>query len=430
MALDNTVLFGYGPGLSDFTINLPILRIIRSGKAMVGVFFVLSGYVLTVSPARYFGSPEQAGQLYTCIALAALKRPLRLFLPSIVVTFIVLALVILGIYPSEEEFNSLPAGLVVPSVIRQDTVSKQIMDWLGFVFCKLTNPWAWTEDLFANPHDSYYGTHLWTIQAEFRCSVIMLAIMGCCSLIRRALRRVVGASMLLYCAAWSRWDLTLFLVGMNMAIWDRQHDAQHRKDMAMGIDNASDMNFVDLPILASGQCHRTWQRYLARGMRYHVVPSLTMMIGLWMASFPDEQAGQALGYGLLSSIWPAPACWQSLGAAAIVWSAGRTGVVRGLLSSKATQYLGTLSFPLYLIHLPFLELAGWRIQMSGQEQIARFAAALGVTTSWPWHLAGNVLGYLAVTSILLCISDIASRAIDQPIQRFLRNLVSVASETA
>lgn len=208
MGFDRTLLQGYGPGLSSSLTSLPIIRIFRSGRSMVRIFFVLSGYVLTASPAKrmHLESKDAAGQAHRAIATATLKRPLRLFIPPVATTFLVMLLLSMGLYPTAAQLETLPAHPHVQTIIHQSTFLAQLSDWFVFVFTILTNPWVWEEDSSTVPNVSYYGSHLWTIQTEFRCSMVIFAVLTGLIRLKTSLGRYFLCALLFsYCMVWARW---------------------------------------------------------------------------------------------------------------------------------------------------------------------------------------------------------------------------------
>ncbi|KAK1565908.1 uncharacterized protein LY79DRAFT_585135 [Colletotrichum navitas] len=155
MALDRTILLGYIPGISDVWYNYPVLRLFRSGKAMVRIFFVLiSGYALTVSPSKHYNRLSASDKLHRTLATAMLKRPFRLFFPPLVTTSVVMVVAAAGLFPTAKSMEALPAHLPVQSVFLKSSFLEQSADWMGFVTHKLINPWAWAGNLYADEHDS------------------------------------------------------------------------------------------------------------------------------------------------------------------------------------------------------------------------------------------------------------------------------------
>lgn len=102
---------GYIVGSKNTSIwQLPMIRFAYSGAAMVSIFFIVSGYVLT---HRYIQKMYQQEylSLYTSLTSLTFRRALRLFLPS-------LASCILA-------FFCTSIGIVVPPTKTHHHVSRQ-----------------------------------------------------------------------------------------------------------------------------------------------------------------------------------------------------------------------------------------------------------------------------------------------------------------
>ncbi|KAG8170198.1 hypothetical protein KVR01_000943 [Diaporthe batatas] len=414
MTIDRTTLLGFVPGVSDEFYNLPILRLFRSGKAMVRIFFVLSGYALSLSPASHLDQPASAGRLQRRLAVAALKRPLRLFLPPLATTFVVLLSVLAGLFPTARSLGALPAHLLMQTVARKSSAWAQALDWVGFVTHKLVNPWDWVENLYAGERDSYYGPHLWTIQTEFRCSMILFSVLAGISALRRpAARHLVVGLLTVYAGCWGRWDVALFFAGMHLCIIDT---ARQRRD--------TDALLVTVRSHASGQATQKGlrRREVLLRVASRAAPSSLLFVGLWTLSYPDDKADQALGFVLLSRVCSSPDFWQSLGAVSVLWSTSRLQVAKRQLCSAPLQYLGSLSFSLYLVHYPFLEIMGWHFYLLCREYVASASIMADMSPAGA-GLVGNLFGFVTITPVLLWLSDLTMRLLDLPTQGLVSWLV-------
>jgi peptidoglycan/LPS O-acetylase OafA/YrhL len=124
---------------------------------MVDVFFVISGYVLSVKLLKLIRA-QDADRLLQHFTSSIFRRYMRLFLLSILISFISMLLV--------KQFwrNEWT------SITRFDTFSEQFLDWLLETF-RFANPFAcitgfWTAD--SSMFENKYDTPLWTIPVEVR----------------------------------------------------------------------------------------------------------------------------------------------------------------------------------------------------------------------------------------------------------------------
>jgi hypothetical protein len=77
-----------GPeGSHNWFFQLPLIRVVHSGRFMVAIFFVISGYVLSYRSLKLAREGKQV-ELLDSLASSVFRRWLRLHLPVIVSTFI------------------------------------------------------------------------------------------------------------------------------------------------------------------------------------------------------------------------------------------------------------------------------------------------------------------------------------------------------
>ena len=88
---------------------------------------------------------------------------------------------------------------------------------------------------------------------------------------------------------------------------------------------------------------------------------------LFLLSYPDAAGHATPGYVTLTHY--IPTCftqkhrfWPTIGAVLIIWSACRLGVLRNRAFCFAPiQYLGKISFPLYVMHGPIIHTLGYSV---------------------------------------------------------------------
>ncbi|KZL81767.1 acyltransferase [Colletotrichum incanum] len=406
MALEGKRLrHGYGPHNSSL-LSLPVLRLVRhSGPAMVSIFFAISGYVLSVGPLRH-ARRRQWDKLLAYISGAVLTRPIRLFLPSILLTVASLVLACLGYYelsaremcpppspPSSSYSQECDFYPVTPPHLA--SVRDQVADWFGFVVRDLANPWDWEAGL--RPA-SAYGLHLWTVGAELRCSMALFAVLATLLPCPQFLVRAgLWLALLVFCALWQRWDMVAFLAGLGLAVGDAD-------------ENDNDTQQDDGGLLESGTSQndhvpgRSGASLTATAIR-RLIPNVSLLASLWLCSYPDVGGHEAWGFRLLASISSDRKLWHTSGAALMLWSTRRVRFIRHLLSSFIMiQFLGRISFALYLVHEPLLQVWGWPWARSW--------------SGAPWAL--TVLVFIAETCTLLCLASVTWAIVDQRVLRMVK----------
>ncbi|KAI9785212.1 MAG: hypothetical protein M1839_000850 [Geoglossum umbratile] len=203
---------GYASSETDYhLVQLPFIRLLVSGPAMVSIFFLVSGYSLSVGPLRELQNGS-SGRSLDRTASAIFRRPIRLFLPSIVSTFIVMACVSLGLYTRGDKLRieENQPGFREDNPWIFHSPWEQLWDW-----AEQTARWLmiWRFD-----HGNHsYDCHLWTIPVEFRCSLILFLALASIANSRASARVLILLSMVAYCHVTGFWEGWLFFAGSLLA---------------------------------------------------------------------------------------------------------------------------------------------------------------------------------------------------------------------
>ena len=76
-----SIWYGYGVGQNFGLHQLPVVRAFFDGSSMVFLFYIVSGYVLSLKPLTFIKRGE-FGRAFQVLSSSALCRPIRLFLPT------------------------------------------------------------------------------------------------------------------------------------------------------------------------------------------------------------------------------------------------------------------------------------------------------------------------------------------------------------
>lgn len=148
-----------GPGEFMSPLRLPFIRLLFSGDAMVSIFYLVSGFVLSIKPVKLM----QAGAyetLFISVSSAGFRRGIRLFLPCFVSTFIILICIRLGLFEQTRDFatdTSVFGGSLEWHMYRTDSLWEQIQSWLQQSW-NFVHVWEWF-NLYAG--NTGYDVHLW-----------------------------------------------------------------------------------------------------------------------------------------------------------------------------------------------------------------------------------------------------------------------------
>ncbi|KAH7140729.1 acyltransferase 3 [Dactylonectria macrodidyma] len=329
-------------------MRLPILRLLYAGRPSVSVFFVVSGYALSYRAVKLMRS-RNTEELYTSMSSMIFRRAIRLYLPTFTSTGLVVVFLRLGFYESTRVFSADHANLrnaLLPYRPRFESAWAQWMDWAEVCFHSIV-PFSWNPQDGLNKYDSY----LWTIPIEYRGSIyLFLIILGTAHL--RTTYRLLTLMMIIWITYLkARWDFLLFLYGMAIAEWDHirgAHTTHH--DVSQGEKKEL------------GDSRRTFIR--------QSIWNLISIIGLFLLSQPPTRSEVTPGWVTLTAMipdgWDSPGTeraryWQQFGAGIFVLAVGHSKFWLRVYNSAIIQYLGNISYALYLVHGILLRWAAHRI---------------------------------------------------------------------
>ncbi|CAD0093820.1 unnamed protein product [Aureobasidium vineae] len=386
-------------GENHHLLQLPILRLLYSGEAMVAIFFVISGYALSLKALK-LTRKNSYEQLMRTLASSILRRPLRLYLPCIVSTLIVFFALRLGIYDGpnsiagpEDVFRSIflgwahdPQPQILPSFWGQ------ARDW-GHETVQLF-------DIFTHKHwpESRYDVHLWTIPQEFRCSMVLFLTIAGLALVRTRVRMILLALFTACAFQADAWEFSAFWSGALIAEANLIH--QEKKDSRVNVDPFSDEEEPRSQLTV-------WCTYCA------------FVLSLYLLSYPFQEAEFAPGYSILSKLVPSGLragdgyrFWHCLGAMIMIYSTSLDSRLQSLFNNSLSRYLGNISFALYLVH-------GFTLKTVGYVSVYGFWQITGKDTLFQYE-SGFVLGGLIVIPLTIWFADLFWRFVDIPIVKFTR----------
>ncbi|KAI6374391.1 hypothetical protein MCOR25_003180 [Pyricularia grisea] len=433
--------FGYGENYN--IMKLPIIRLWFQGPPMVCVFFVISGYALSLKPLKLAraaaaprsstSSPSPTEAFSRTMSSFVFRRFFRLFLPTAVSTFLILILLRIGAYEWTRDFahnNEFMRNVQEMHPERLETTSEQLWDW-GRAIYEFVHVWDWKP--FGG--STAYDVHLWTIPVEFRCSLVLFLTLVGVARLRTAVRLVVLVVLALFCYRSNRWDMLLFYSGTILAELDliRNAHSDPATNAAVALPPASS----DLPTMSSnlpallrsptskspGFINYSRPRPLRRMLW------LTLSIlALYFMSQPDVGSEETPGWVFLSSYIPEwwdekYRYWQTIGSILFVAAVGRLPFWQRLFNTSPIQYLGRISYAIYLMHGPVLHTIGYMIEARSWEAVS--AASKGGEGR---YIAGFVLGSFFIVPITIWAADVFWRAVDAPVVRFSKWLEGVCSD--
>jgi hypothetical protein len=128
---------GWGSKDTNYDLlKLPFLRFWYQGPPMVCVFFVISGYALSLKPLKQMRSNAWDGFAGTMSSMT-FRRGIRLFLPTAVSTLMIVLLLRLGAYERTRDFannRTYMKNVVEPHPFRLASLGDQLQEWAHEMF--------------------------------------------------------------------------------------------------------------------------------------------------------------------------------------------------------------------------------------------------------------------------------------------------------
>lgn len=396
-------------GVSTF-LQRPFFRVLYSGRPMVHIFFVISGFVLSYKPLKMVRARDLEA-CWTALASSALRRPFRLFGPCVVSTAIIGVLIQMRFL-----FKPLPTNY------------KQFWAWIDAVFHQITWPWAWDFDL-----RPAFDIHLWSIPIEYVHSMLLFLTILMLSRLRPQVRTAAMFLLLAYVVACGKWAAMEFYAGMILAdihiarladARSKQHESvtEPQPTSSPGtlprvIENPALHYAIHISLLTFALYTQGWPNFDA-----HRSPVIQWLYKHTPSSFPpvDNLTPQKF--------------WFAFQAIVMVWTCGELHFVKRFLEGPVPQYCGHISYAIYIVHGPVLEMLQRRIAGTlYQPPMAApglpgyrpevlpvgIKALTGVETATQ-RLMAWALGLMVLGPIVVWVADIFWRMVDLPMIKLAR----------
>ena len=354
---------------------------------MVDIFFVISGYVLSAKPLR-LAREGRHGDAYKTIASSTLRRGPRLLLPCLAHTLVVVVFMRLGWLGDRGLQKWAPL----------DSLVEEMMRWMKSSLAFISP--------FSGGHD--YEAHLWTMPAEFQGSLLVYLVclaFGRSSNTFRSVGMVVVAGYWLYM---THWFYFLFTSGMICA------DIRLMLEPAISLDVDPDTT-------------------PKRSLLNRVSHGIAVFACLWILSFPrfNEGASESPGYATLVTLIPPSwrgeiyqsMWWLVITAPVFIFvldSAGPESIYQKFLTSGFIQYLGDISFALYLCH-------GIWINSLGIEMVWSICDRFGIerSTGGTDYTAVVLFSSAVVLPCMFWHSEVFTRTVDKVTLRIAYRLTKL-----
>lgn len=358
------------------------------GHYAVSTFFVISGYVLSAKPLSLIHAREYV-RLGDNVASALFRRWLRLYLPLVAVTFL---------YMTSWHIFGLWAANASP----KDTWKEELQSWyfelknFSFLYNQGGEPWL------------SYQFHAWSIQVEFKGSVVIYSCLLAFSRLAKNARLSCEISLVFYFMyVADGWFAAMFISGMLLCDLDLLAARNELPLVFNKLEPAKRFIFYHL---------------LAFSVYLGGVPSVNADIN----RFKDSRGWYYLSYLKPQAVFDYKWVYLFWAATFLVASIPRILWLKRFFETRFCQYLGRISFALYLVHGPILWTLGDRLYTAtGWYQEAQTAHLPQWVEKFPLPKTGPLgleVSFLASHIILLpltiWVADFGTRVIDEPSVRF------------
>lgn len=385
---------------NHYLIQLPILNLFYMGHPWVAVFYVVSGYSLSLKPLKQARAADWNG-LHSTLSSAAFRRGFRLFLPVLVSTFLVMLAIDLGLYEITRSYAESDEFLRNWREMHLARVGwgPQLIDWYKR-FCKVI--WVWDFDIYGGSNE--YDYHLWTIAVEYRCSLVLFLCQLALLRLRFASRVGGFVGVAWFALQWARWDVVLFLSGAVLA----DLDLQITKGVEVGWHTFNKRT-------PEREQHPAWVR--------HIICIMAFVLGLFLMASPERDGHLSPGYVWLTSLIPESffdsqlRFWTMFGGILYLASINNLKMLSWVYNTSVVQYLGRISFGLYLVHGLVIHTFGYWLEMITFKHVFGFKRDDVYTTTFN---SVFVVDACIILTACVWVGDIFYRAVDMPTLRFAR----------
>lgn len=374
--------------------SLPFVRLFFSGGHFaVATFFIISGYVLSFKALSLIQKNQQ-GSAADNVASALFRRWLRLYLPVIGVTFLLLT------------FRHATKIKVEMKELKS-TYREEFVNWYytfkNYSFVFGDNPFPFTET---------YSPHAWSIPVEFKGSIVVYTSLLAFSRCTKNARLWCETGLIFYFLYIADgWYGALFMAGMLLCDLELLSQNDQLPRFFARLSNFKEFIFFHLLIIGL---------YLAGvpSIDSPNVDSLTLLTKspgwVWLSYLKPQAVFDAKWFYLF---------WAAV---FVVASIPRLPLLRRFFETRISQYLARVSFALYLVHGLMLWIVGDRL----------YAATGLVRPAYKDHLPGWVdkfslpkggpmglelafwVPQLILVPATLYVSEIVTKVIDEPSVKF------------
>lgn len=379
-------------------IQLPPIRLLFAAHAMVSLFLVISGYAISISLLQIRN--KNSGDFVRRLSSAVTRRIFRIFLPVFVITAISQLLYFCNLF--QWDFGNVTWG-------RQPWTAP--MSHITFVFRYMVD----NMNIIAFQGNPGLNGQLWTMGLEFRGScIVYLTILGL-AFWKPQLRRIALGLLSAYWFYFGNWDVFGFLAGLYIA---ERRLIEHTR-------TEEDEFKLPIHISTPGLGSVAFSTILNYGY---------FAFGIYLVCLSDDgflppgyQFLELIGSSRWDGHWEIVSkCWKTAGAAMVVHAISKSSTLQRPLNSRPIQYLGKVSFSLYLVHQavyhlvrnPVIYTLWYLVTGTSYKDIGGGnASKQTVPFAFAW-----LVGFALITPVNLYVADLYTKYIDERCVRIARKI--------
>ena len=373
-----------------YFVCFPGIRIFFSGGHIaVAIFFIISGYVLSMKSLKLIQSGEKV-KLADNLGSALFRRWLRLYIPVAATTFV---------WMTSWHVLKIKSGNPIaapPERTYADELWKWYCDFKNFSF------------VFTGEPSNAYNDHAWSIPAEFRGSVVIYTALLAFARVKRNARLLCEFGLIYYFLyIVDGWFCALFMTGLLLCDLDLLAEKNQLPEI-----------FYRLKPLQS------WIYYVL------------ILISLYLGGVPSitddlDHLRRSPGWYLLSflkpqAFWDVRWFFRYCAATCAMIAIPRIPSFKAFFETPFCQYLGRVSFGFYLVHGPVLWTLGDRLYAAtGRFREGHVELVPGWINIFPfprWGPFGLELDYLIPHLILLpftlWLAEVVTKLFDEQSVKF------------
>lgn len=405
---------GWVPGEGLQLIKLPIIRLLISGFPHVAIFFAVSGFAISHKPLKLAreGRYDEVG---STLSSSVFRRHSRLFMPAAAVTLATALTTQLGWF----DLGGLPG-------VAQPTRPPPHANNLGDQLLHFAHTEVAVTDPIGQEHaqagvgrrvDNPYDANLWTLPIEFNSSMVVFMFLTAFARVHGRVRMAFALALIIYLQYFfAYWALFLFLGGMF--ICDLHLELEQRGSRPAEAPLPDEITVPPTWRRARQEsASRITSKIAASRIPGRAFGMAAFVLALWLLSMPKEELGgrEALGYSTITSLVSVKFHDQMivpLGAVILVLVVDRATFLQVLFTNPFSQYMGRISFSLYMVHGPLLWTLGSvlgrkSVGITGGQTNAMYTLGIAIAAFLWWP-------------VTIYVADLTYRCVDSKCVQFSR----------